>query len=125
MKKILLLLALTFSSVVMADDVIGGILGGAIGGVIGHQFGKGDGNTAATIGGAVIGTMLGSNSNSRSYNDEDYDNRVYSQRYVAYAQPQRVYYVQPQQMIYVQQAPRVVYTRRHQHNRHHDDYYCR
>lgn len=122
MKKILLLSTLALSSVLMADDIIGGLVGGAIGGVIGHQIGRGNGNTAATIGGAVIGTMIGSSSSVRDYNDRRYSspyysNNGYSQRYVTYDQAQPVYYVQPQQTIYVQQQPQIVYVRRH----HHDD----
>lgn len=130
MKKVLFLAALALSSVLSADDVIGGLVGAAIGGVIGNQFGGGDGKVAATIGGAAIGTMIGSGSNMRRYSDGGYTNPGYAdgryappQRYLSYTQPQPVYYVQPRQTIYVEQPPRVIYVRgRHHHDEYRADY---
>lgn len=102
MKKILIALALSTSTLIFAQDVMGGLVGGAIGGVIGNQFGGGNGKIATTIAGAALGSMIGSN-NQREYSTNSY-NRVYNDEY-----PTQVFYREtPQQVIYSQ--PRVVYT---------------
>lgn len=130
MKKILLALALTASSALMAQDVMGGLVGGAIGGVIGNQFGGGSGKTAATIGGAVLGTMIGS-SDQRGYTGNNYrpyntysGYNGYTTREVYREDPQVVYtqsrviYTQPR-VVYVNPAP-VYYGWNHRDHEWHD-----
>lgn len=122
MKKLIMMFALTTTTVMFAQDVIGGLVGGAIGGVIGNQFGGGSGKVASTIAGAALGTMIGSN-NQREYTTNSY-NRVYNDEY-----PTRVVYREiPQQVIYTQ--PRVIYVyanddRRNEYKSHHHRKYAR
>ena len=130
MKKILIALALSTSTLIFAQDVMGGLVGGAIGGVIGNQFGGGNGKIATTIAGAALGSMIGSN-NQREYSTNSY-NRVYNDEY-----PTRVVYREvPQPVIYSQQRvvytqPRVVYVysndddRRYEYKGHHHRSYAR
>lgn len=119
MKKILIALALSTSTLIFAQDVMGGLVGGAIGGVIGNQFGGGNGKIATTIAGAALGSMIGSN-NQREYSTNSY-NRVYTDEYptrVVYREvPQPVVYYSQPRVVYTQ--PRVVYVNsnhRHQYN---------
>jgi uncharacterized protein YcfJ len=107
MKKIFFALVLTGSTVLFAQDMMGGIFGGAIGGVIGNQFGSGAGKTAATIGGAALGAMIGSD-DQRGYQGNNYnqDSNTYSRYNNGYAT--RVVYREVPQVIYSQ--PRVVYV---------------
>lgn len=124
MKKILITLALTTSTLVFAQDVMGGLVGGAIGGIIGNQFGGGNGKVATTIAGAALGAMMGSD-NQRVYSNNSYSS-VYNDDYPT----QVVYREVPQRVIYTQ--PRVVYVysnddhdRRYEYNGHHHRGYAR
>lgn len=123
MKKILMTLMLTASTVLLAQDTMGGLVGGAIGGVIGNQFGGGSGKVAATIAGATLGTMIGSD-NQRVYQNTSY-NREYD-----YPTTRVIYREAPSQIVYTQ--PRVVYidsTRHYDHgykgHGHHHKKYAR
>ena len=122
MKKTIITFALTASTLVFAQDMMGGLVGGAIGGVIGNQFGSGNGKVAATIAGAALGTMMGSD-NQRVYSNNSY-NRIYTDDYATRV----VYREVPQQVIYTQ--PRVVYVysdddRRREYRGHHHRGYAR
>lgn len=124
MKKILIALAFATSTLVFAEDLMGGLVGGAIGGVIGNQFGGGNGKVATTIAGAALGAMIGSD-NQPIYSSNSYS-RVYINDY-----PTRVVYREiPQQVIYTQ--PRVIYVyanddddHRHEYKNHHRRGYAR
>lgn len=119
MKRFLIGLALVTSTILVAQDEVGGIVGGVIGGVIGHQFGSGSGKVAATITGATVGAVIGSRGGRETYN-----NRLYSQ----YEPVQVVYREARREVVYVE--PRVVYVysnrdnnhKRQWHNRHYREY---
>lgn len=101
MKKILMAWMLTASTVLLAQDVMGGLVGGAIGGVIGNQFGGGNGKVATTIAGAALGAMIGSD------NQRVYQNSSYNREYNYPTTSQVIYREVPTKIVYTQ--PRVVY----------------
>lgn len=129
MKKLLFALALTASTALMAQDMVGGLVGGAIGGVIGNQFGGGNGKIAATIGGAALAAMIGSEDQRgyegngyRRYNNNYSNYNTYETREVYRRDPQiiysqsRVIYTQPR-VIYVNSAPSY-YRENHREHEH-------
>lgn len=120
MKKILITLMLTTSTVLLAQDALGGLLGGAIGGVIGHQFGGGNGKIATTIVGATLGTMIGSE-DQRVYKNTSYDREyTYPTRVVYREAPTQIIYTQPR-VIYVNSTPYYEHAYKW-HDNHHRDY---
>jgi uncharacterized protein YcfJ len=103
MKKIMIALALTVTTALMAHDVVGGVVGGAIGGVIGNQFGGGNGKVVATIAGATLGTLIGTDDRGYQYNQVIY-HKDYPVRTVYNTAPQQVIYTQPR-IVHVEPVP--------------------
>ena len=123
MKKILMTLMLTTSTVLLAQDVMGGLVGGAIGGVIGNQFGGGNGKVAATIAGATLGTMIGSD-NQRVYQNNSYGRDNYptttTTRVIYREAPSQIIYTQPR-VVYIDSSPHHDYGHEW-HGHHHREY---
>jgi hypothetical protein len=103
MKKIIIALAITVSSALLAHDVVGGVVGGAIGGVVGNQFGGGNGKVATTIAGATLGTLIGSQDRGYEDNTARYHND-YTERTVYREAPRTVIYTQPR-IVRIEPAP--------------------
>jgi len=126
MKKIIIALALTASTALLAHDVVGGVVGGTIGGVIGNQFGSGSGKVVTTIAGATLGTLIGSQDRGYQSNSVNYHND-YTGRVVYREAPQRVIYTQPR-VVYIEPVPvyygwnerRYENRYEHRYERHHD-----
>ncbi|MFA6187974.1 MAG: glycine zipper 2TM domain-containing protein [Sulfuricurvum sp.] len=129
MKKILITWVLTASTILVAQDVMGGMIGGAIGGIIGNQLGGGNGKVITTITGATLGAMIGSEDQSEYRNN----NYSYPTRVVYREVPQQIIYTQPR-VIYVNSVPTYdnynihhcreyarYWNNSERHERHHDE----